>query len=1062
MLTTAFAAAVLLGQAVGAPWGPAQTGSSLFGLTYAANRQAQVVLIDPVTGNVSNAVEVPIAGEISLGPSTFDPPSQTYFFICMVPTGLPAPAAEDAVKLVSVTLPTGAVRVTELNCSTIHSIQYDAADAQLLGIAQHSASTWLVSIDEFSGHVLRHVPITVPGGGYSAVPGVSAFDIYSRTYYTLISGGDEMQRVVSINSKAALLHTGRQTATPSISNGLDCNLINLKCETTTGLLLGIGTCEHESGLAALVMGQPQLLRLNGTSGAIELREQHEKGSGYGMALYASAFDTVGATFMSLLDFSDVSGGGGSHIYSVNSEVFSIACGSVDERDNMHLQCESGIITSVDFASFGTPEGECGGYQIGWCHSSVSRRILESACLGVDSCSLAADRLLFGDPCVTTAKVLSVQVTCSGHGGRNGTDSHAPVSTFDAQMRATPLLDIFLSDAPYITKLIPGSSLLAANTPIQVDGSNFFRMETVQCVFGETVTLAAAVGKSIVCVAPTGTEPGILPFHMEFIPAAGGSDSGSLSPRRTNSVPFNMFETEVLRFATPAMGPSTGGTVLRISSGDFIDGKHADMICRFDNVTVPARLEHSNDNIATCVAPPAAQLPGRRLVRQQTSTPTYDVDLTGRELFNLVMEETVASTEWVVNRWLSLPADCAGVSLDAPWWRLGLLHSEYGNRYGGDESPAWTAEREALINSLYGAEESIQRLTIGNITSFSVDGRPFHVQGTSTLRSVFPAEAGTQSAMIFTQTDEASRGFSFANSSIIEITAESFLLRHQGTSVSTNGMVRLLVYHDHALLISGDHTSLIDGESLSMIDEGRDCQDLPEGDANDLLQTMRDSVASALQTGGNSEAMSRAAEGLPLVMELQRYDQFSEINGTLEEAFLYNRNTIGADLRAELRSELDRISASITDIPNPFMSAVQDAAFDEISAQISDATLHLSLRALVSSATFGAVNQSLFRSEALGLQTRVEWEEVWADSVTNSSVDVSFSNNGRQFVSNNLTFTYYEPVSVLRLEPISGPDSGGSTISIHGANFIPGPGEYSFEPFVTPPHYKSHISCMLGL
>ena len=98
---------------------------------------------------------------------------------------------------------------------------------------------------------------------------------------------------------------------------------------------------------------------------------------------------------------------------------------------------------------------------------------------------------------------------------------------------------------------------------------------------------------------------------------------------------------------------------------------------------------------------------------------------------------------------------------------------------------------------------------------------------------------------------------------------------------------------------------------------------------------------------------------------------------------------------------------------------------------------------MSEATLGALNQSLYRSDALGLETDIEWFQAWAfaESVVNSSVDLSFSNNGRQFVSNNLTFTYYEPTSVFRLDPLSGPDSGGSIINVHGANFISGPGDH---------------------
>ena len=47
------------------------------------------------------------------------------------------------------------------------------------------------------------------------------------------------------------------------------------------------------------------------------------------------------------------------------------------RPKVHLRCSTGYsITSIKFASFGTPLGTCGSYQQGTCHAPMSYDILE--------------------------------------------------------------------------------------------------------------------------------------------------------------------------------------------------------------------------------------------------------------------------------------------------------------------------------------------------------------------------------------------------------------------------------------------------------------------------------------------------------------------------------------------------------------------------------------------------------------------------------------------------------------------------------------------------------------
>jgi hypothetical protein len=52
------------------------------------------------------------------------------------------------------------------------------------------------------------------------------------------------------------------------------------------------------------------------------------------------------------------------------------------------------------------------------------------------------------------------------------------------------------------------------------------------------------------------------------------------------------------------------------------------------------------------------------------------------------------------------------------------------------------------------------------------------------------------------------------------------------------------------------------------------------------------------------------------------------------------------------------------------------------------------------------------------------------------VSVEVSLDGLQYTSQGVQFTVYAPVTVAKVEPSSGPVSGGSAVLVHGANFLP--------------------------
>jgi len=87
---------------------------------------------------------------------------------------------------------------------------------------------------------------------------------------------------------------------------------------------------------------------------------------------------------------------------------------VAENTNLTLTCPpSYVVKEIQFASFGTPTGTCGNYSTNTsCNSANSLNIVNSQCLGKNSCSIPATNAFFGgDPCPNVVKELVVQASC---------------------------------------------------------------------------------------------------------------------------------------------------------------------------------------------------------------------------------------------------------------------------------------------------------------------------------------------------------------------------------------------------------------------------------------------------------------------------------------------------------------------------------------------------------------------------------------------------------------------------------------------------------------------------
>jgi len=105
-------------------------------------------------------------------------------------------------------------------------------------------------------------------------------------------------------------------------------------------------------------------------------------------------------------------GSGDYSFVVNGYPGEVVCANTTEYFNLTIACPKGkVITQIQFASFGTPYGDCGQLYVGSCNAGSTNYIVEKYCLMQNACELEIDVPLFGDPCYGTPKSFASQVLC---------------------------------------------------------------------------------------------------------------------------------------------------------------------------------------------------------------------------------------------------------------------------------------------------------------------------------------------------------------------------------------------------------------------------------------------------------------------------------------------------------------------------------------------------------------------------------------------------------------------------------------------------------------------------
>ncbi|XP_031496942.1 beta-galactosidase 9 isoform X2 [Nymphaea colorata] len=80
---------------------------------------------------------------------------------------------------------------------------------------------------------------------------------------------------------------------------------------------------------------------------------------------------------------------------------------------LDIFCDYGqIISSIEFASYGNPQGSCQQFSEGNCHASKSFSVVSEACRGKNRCTISVSNEKFGeDPCPGVVKTLAVEAKC---------------------------------------------------------------------------------------------------------------------------------------------------------------------------------------------------------------------------------------------------------------------------------------------------------------------------------------------------------------------------------------------------------------------------------------------------------------------------------------------------------------------------------------------------------------------------------------------------------------------------------------------------------------------------
>jgi hypothetical protein len=278
------------------------------------------------------------------------------------------------------------------------------------------------------------------------------------------------------------------------------------------------------------------------------------------------------------------------------------CGFATENQYATLTAPSGtVISNIDFASYGTPNGSCGSFTTGFCHAGNSIAVVSPYLIGRNSGSVPASNGLFGDPCGGTVKRLYIQASygggnpltttfdCSKLGNNNVvllvTDANGNVSSANATVTVLDTITPTISGPSNISAIATSAAGAVVNyaTPVGVDNCTPTNVRTAGLASGATFPIGTTTvthkvsdasglfAQHSFTVTVVGVAPQVVcPSNITVNNAAGQCGANvSFSATETTAIPastitysiasgsyFAVGTTQVTVTATNAIGSSS--------------------------------------------------------------------------------------------------------------------------------------------------------------------------------------------------------------------------------------------------------------------------------------------------------------------------------------------------------------------------------------------------------------------------------------------------------------------------------------------------------------------------
>jgi hypothetical protein len=196
------------------------------------------------------------------------------------------------------------------------------------------------------------------------------------------------------------------------------------------------------------------------------------------------------------------------------------CATAAEGSSLTLTAPAGtVITAINFASYGTPNGSCGNFTLGGCNASNSLSIVQSLALNKNSVTIAASNGVFGDPCGGTVKRLFIQATYSGGTAAN--------NSFDCSKLGNNTATLIVTDANGNTNSATAVVTVKDSTaPV----ANIVMLATITRECSVTVTRPTATDNCAGTVTATTPDPltytvqGTYTIHWNYTDGSGNTSS----------------------------------------------------------------------------------------------------------------------------------------------------------------------------------------------------------------------------------------------------------------------------------------------------------------------------------------------------------------------------------------------------------------------------------------------------------------------------------------------------------------------------------------------------------